>query len=341
MRTREAALRISARLEAVLAARSREQGVRVIRNPPRRNPPRYRYLGTNDDVGSCSCCGKQNLKRVVWLAELDADGNEVGEPGHYGTTCAGHLLRGTCGRKPTVAQARDLIDEAKDRTMLDAADAARQLALPSGAVASINKYGVPIVTLDDAVGGRRITSNRWDSAGRPDHVYGDLAGDVARVQSLWYDLRAVEIARGWGMHDASIHALAGARQRQRKRNPTDDEIDQWMADYDAWERERDARRVQFSEETRSAFEQYGIVTQHAWSDDSEWILALTRSARPGAVYQVTDFRGAEPMGHREFDDLEGAIEDLWRQAPPSVKRLRPSPNPSARTRTFARRVGSL
>lgn len=53
---------------------------------------KYKVLAINDDQEFCSCCGKQGLKRVVWLINLDKDGNEYGEPVNYGTSCAGKLL---------------------------------------------------------------------------------------------------------------------------------------------------------------------------------------------------------------------------------------------------------
>jgi hypothetical protein len=48
---------------------------------------RYRILGTTDDVTTCDCCGRENLKKTVALAALDADGNEIGTV-YYGVDCA-------------------------------------------------------------------------------------------------------------------------------------------------------------------------------------------------------------------------------------------------------------
>ena len=44
---------------------------------------RFRIRGINDDRSECCCCGKQNLKRVVWIEDT-----ETGQINHYGTTCA-------------------------------------------------------------------------------------------------------------------------------------------------------------------------------------------------------------------------------------------------------------
>lgn len=43
----------------------------------------YRILAVNDSRDFCECCGRQGLKRVVWVAD-----EETGEHHHFGTTCA-------------------------------------------------------------------------------------------------------------------------------------------------------------------------------------------------------------------------------------------------------------
>lgn len=54
---------------------------------------RYALKGINDDVDFCDVCGKQGLKRVAWLIELNEEGEEAAAvPFNCGTTCASHLL---------------------------------------------------------------------------------------------------------------------------------------------------------------------------------------------------------------------------------------------------------
>lgn len=53
---------------------------------------RYALKGVNDDESECSVCGKVELKRVMWLVELDSDGNPVGDAFHCGTTCGAKLM---------------------------------------------------------------------------------------------------------------------------------------------------------------------------------------------------------------------------------------------------------
>lgn len=56
---------------------------------------RYAVNGTNDDEHVCAKCGRTELRRVVWLTPLDADGNPVGPAQPYGTNCAARLIAPT------------------------------------------------------------------------------------------------------------------------------------------------------------------------------------------------------------------------------------------------------
>ena len=52
--------------------------------------------GINDDTDTCSCCGKTDLKLVVWIAEI-INGVEQ-DPAAVGTTCATRVMRGRGGK---------------------------------------------------------------------------------------------------------------------------------------------------------------------------------------------------------------------------------------------------
>jgi hypothetical protein len=43
----------------------------------------FKILGVNDDQNFCQCCGKSDLKAVVWIQNL-----ETGEVQHFGSVCA-------------------------------------------------------------------------------------------------------------------------------------------------------------------------------------------------------------------------------------------------------------
>ena len=60
----------------------------------------YIIKGTNEDEDTCSHCGRTNLKRVTWLAVLDADGNEQ-QVAHYGVDCAARLISASTGESTT------------------------------------------------------------------------------------------------------------------------------------------------------------------------------------------------------------------------------------------------
>jgi hypothetical protein len=50
---------------------------------------RYNVVGVNDDKDFCECCGRQGLKRVVWIEDT-----ETQEIKHFGTTCAAAPVKG-------------------------------------------------------------------------------------------------------------------------------------------------------------------------------------------------------------------------------------------------------
>lgn len=56
---------------------------------------KYALKGINDDQTECAICGKTELRRVMWIVELDPDGSEIGEPFNCGTTCGSKLLNRT------------------------------------------------------------------------------------------------------------------------------------------------------------------------------------------------------------------------------------------------------
>ncbi len=157
--------------------------------------PRYRYLATNDDESSCSCCGRTGLKRVVWLAELDEDGNEVDDGLSYGTTCAAHLLlrRHPAERKPKLSEAEKIIKAAAIETRRAAMHKAMELQAPPIEIV-VNKYNVRMVHRGDVKVASVVLSTK------PSEREIAFRDDAAKHRSLfdWYHHRATEIAAGWG-----------------------------------------------------------------------------------------------------------------------------------------------
>lgn len=83
----------------------------------------YRIKGITDDVTTCECCGRRNLKRTVALAYVDAD-NLEGGVSYYGTGCAATFMGCTRGQMRTDIK-NALLKEEIDRC--NAADRARTI----------------------------------------------------------------------------------------------------------------------------------------------------------------------------------------------------------------------
>lgn len=94
------------------AARLREA------SPRKANPvdgQRFRFRGRTDDEVPCSLCGTTDKKVTVWLAPVDSDGNDIGEPSPYGRQCAAMLLRKS-QKRPTPSQAEAILADASSET---------------------------------------------------------------------------------------------------------------------------------------------------------------------------------------------------------------------------------
>lgn len=60
----------------------------------------YKVLGTTDDVTTCHCCGRDDLRMTVAIDTTDIDGNADGDTGYYGTHCAARMM-GTTAKRVT------------------------------------------------------------------------------------------------------------------------------------------------------------------------------------------------------------------------------------------------
>ena len=52
----------------------------------------YQIKGINSDTETCEICERTDLKKVVWIVEIDEDGNETSSPVAHGTNCASRKL---------------------------------------------------------------------------------------------------------------------------------------------------------------------------------------------------------------------------------------------------------
>lgn len=81
---------------------------------------RKKILGVNDDRDFCCCCGKEGLKRVVWIEDM-----ETGEIRHFGTTCATKNSPALFGEIKDAIRSHDKELTEKARTELRARQKAR------------------------------------------------------------------------------------------------------------------------------------------------------------------------------------------------------------------------
>lgn len=87
---------------------------------------RFGTRGTTNDVTTCDCCGRSDLKSTVIIVGLDEGGAETGDLRHYGSTCAAKALGLT--HKAVKAKAQSFKaqrDAAADRA-IDSSDAYQQ-----------------------------------------------------------------------------------------------------------------------------------------------------------------------------------------------------------------------
>lgn len=76
--------------------------------------PKFKVYGINDDTDTCEVCGKTNLKKVVWLMPLDAEGNEVAaSPMPVGCDCAGRMMGWSFSRQKTESKLQEMLTETK------------------------------------------------------------------------------------------------------------------------------------------------------------------------------------------------------------------------------------
>jgi hypothetical protein len=75
---------------------------------------RWKLLGKNDEVTTCECCGKVNLKLTVIMTDGE---NEV----RYGRDCAARLLAPYHGRL-TALRVQRMAEEAAEKTRQEEID---------------------------------------------------------------------------------------------------------------------------------------------------------------------------------------------------------------------------
>lgn len=80
----------------------------------------YKIVGINSEVETCEHCGKTGLKKVVWLDELDQEGNLTGNVRAFGVNCAAYALLGNKNRTPSQNEKYILEQAYQDKSELRA-----------------------------------------------------------------------------------------------------------------------------------------------------------------------------------------------------------------------------
>lgn len=124
---------------------------------------RYALKGINDDESMCMICGKVELKRVMWLIELDAEGNEMGEAFHCGTTCGAKLMQ----RKQS--EVKKAIDSF-----------AYQMYLKQDAAWHKSEWGKQAAAINDSTRGMKFAERKASG------VHGKIA-ECRKAFELWWN----------------------------------------------------------------------------------------------------------------------------------------------------------
>ena len=78
--------------------------------------PVWKFLGTDDSVDVCDCCGRKNLKSTVALESY-----ATGEVVHYGTSCAASALKWAVKEVKSATKSADEARTAAERAAREAA----------------------------------------------------------------------------------------------------------------------------------------------------------------------------------------------------------------------------
>lgn len=106
---------------------------------------RFKIIAVNDEADYCTCCGRQGLKRVVMMQQLDADGNVEVYSEPFGTSCAAKLLGYRNPSSPATKRKIEEIGIALEKVaMIQRHKEIMENANVEGHAYDVNKYGVPV-----------------------------------------------------------------------------------------------------------------------------------------------------------------------------------------------------
>jgi hypothetical protein len=102
----------------------------------------YRVLGTTDDVTTCECCGRADLKGTVAL-QWTLDGEDVGGPVFFGCVCAARAVGEPAKAIKAAAKSADDEKAARVQRARDRLHAARMTLCETHLNAAAAEHGIP------------------------------------------------------------------------------------------------------------------------------------------------------------------------------------------------------
>lgn len=108
----------------------------------------FKLLGINGDLDTCQCCGKKNLKKVVWLDRRDESGSV--EVVAYGVNCAALALKIGSARTWTLALQKT--EELKQAELRKVHEVGSERSVRTVVIESVGQNGGSITVLGYANG---------------------------------------------------------------------------------------------------------------------------------------------------------------------------------------------
>jgi hypothetical protein len=118
---------------------------------------KYRVYGVNGDATYCACCGRTDLNRVVWMAQVNELDEDIENPSPYGTVCAAKLL-GWANHIRHSEALRAKLDEETRRTIERAINETRRKA---EMVIYEGRFVCPDLTSYSAAKAQELTKDRY------------------------------------------------------------------------------------------------------------------------------------------------------------------------------------
>jgi hypothetical protein len=124
----------------------------------------FKIRGVNSDLDTCQCCGKINLKKVIWLDRLEE--GEVIETVAYGVNCAARAVRMGSTAVWSTAVRRDEVREREELSQIHKVGGERSVR--ALVIESISQNGR--TTILGYANGLKPAVEAWAAERWPQHI---------------------------------------------------------------------------------------------------------------------------------------------------------------------------